>query len=334
MGSGSSGLGIDIAKKKHNASLLDHQGQIVFTNLAFTNDDAGLEKLLKRISALGKIPADIIVGMEATGYYWILLFQHLKEQGYDVLLLNPLITRARRNITIRGSKTDGLDSLLIARILREPDIKTSALPEAEVSELRGLTRLRYEMMQEAVSLKQAAQQSFARKQSQRNLTFQIRILLEDLNLNLKHVAELDKAIAAFLPQKQSLLKSLPGIGQVWAPTILAEIMPFFNPERKDGGDAFAAAAGLDPRLNQSGAKNGRARMSKRGSKYLRTALLEAAEVAVNIAKDPMFTQIFERQKAKNKPYWVALSHVANKMCHVIFAVLRDEKPYEPHLLCS
>ena len=121
---------------------------------------------------------------------------------------------------------------------------------------------------------------------------------------------------------------------MWAPTILAEALPFFNPQRKDGADALVAAAGIDPRLNNSGGSNGKARMSKRGSKYLRTALLEASEVAVKISKNPMFLQVFERQMARKKPYWVALSHVANKMCHVIFAVLRDGKPYEPHLLSA
>ena len=393
-------LGIDVAKKKHYATLLDHQGELVFTNLAFTNDDAGLEKLLRRISASGKRPEEITIGMEATGHYWILLFQHLTEQGFEVLLLNPMVTHARQNMTIRGSKTDPIDSRLIARILQEPEVKTSAIPDNEVAELRSLTRLRFELMQEAVALKQkllalldlvfpeykdcfsdvfgetsrqllgqfpsaaaiakadirrltnlmskasrgrlgrpqaeslkrAAKQSFALKQSNRNLVFQIRILLEELNLNLQHIGELDQETAAYLKEQQDLLKSLPGIGPVWAPAILAEVLPFLNPERKNGGRALVAAAGLDPKLNDSGGKNGKAKMSKRGSKYLRTALLEAAEVAVNISKDPLFLPIFEKQKAKNKPHWVALSHVANKMCHVIFAVLRDQIPYQPHLL--
>jgi len=330
----------------------------------------------------------------------MLLFQHLTEQRFEVLLLNPMVTRARRNITIRGNKTDPIDSRLIARILQEPEVKTSAIPDNEVAELRSLTRLRFELMQEAVALKQkllclldlvfpeykdcfsdvfgqasrqllgqfpsaaaiakadirrltnllskasrgrlgrqraeslkrAAKQSFALKQSNRNLVFRIRILLEELNLNLQHIGELDQETAAYMKEQQELLKSLPGIGPVWAPAILAEAQPFFNPERKNGGRAFVAAAGLDPKLNDSGGKTGKARMSKRGSKYLRTALLEAAEVAVHIAKDPLFLPIFEKQKAKNKPHWVALSHVANKMCHVIFAVLRDQKPYQPHLV--
>ena len=391
-------LGIDIAKYKHNASLLDEDSRVVFNNLKFSNDDEGLDKLLTRIEAAGKKPAEITVGMEATGCYWILLFQHLSQRGFDVQLLNPLITRARRNIGIRGSKTDGIDSLLIARLLRETDLKKSALPDAEVSELRTLIRLRYEMMQESVAqklkltslldvvfpeykqhfsdifgvasreilehfptadelsrvdirrltgllskaskgrmgrakaetLKLAAKQSFARKQTNRNLVLQIRMIVERLNLTLAQIKELDQEAAGYFLELQRLVMTIPGIGKVWAPAILVEILPVFDPERRDGGSAFVAMAGLDPRLNDTGNKTGKARMSKRGSKYLRTALMEAAAVAANVSKDPMFGAIYEKHRAKNKPHMVAVSHVANKLCHVIFAVLKNEKSYEPH----
>jgi len=391
-------LGIDIAKHNHNASLLDEDSRVVFNNLKFSNDEKGLDKLLTRIEAAGQKPAEITVGMEATGHYWILLFQHLKEQGYDVLLLNPLVTRARRNIGIRGSKTDGLDSMLIARLLRETGLKKSALPEAEVSELRTLTRLRYELMQETVaqklklislldvvfpeykehfadvfgnasrellehfptadqlakvdirrltsllakasrgrmgreqaeSLKRAAKNSFAGKQTNRNLVLQIRMIVERLNLTLAQIKELDREAAGYFPELQRLLMTIPGIGKVWAPTILAEILPVFNPQRRDGGSAFVAMAGIDPRLNDTGNKTGKARMSKRGSKYLRTALMEAAAVAANVSKDPMFRAVYEKHRAKNKPHMVAVSHAANKLCHVIFAVLKNEKSYESH----
>lgn len=393
-------LGIDIAKRNHNASLLDEAGKTVFNNLTFTNDNEGLEKLLKRIDLSGKSPSQIVMGMESTGHYWMLLYQHLTELGFEVQVINPLVIRARGNIGIRGSRTDSIASLAIARYLREIDLKKSALPEQQVAEMRTITRLRYELMQEVVAqklrltglldlvfpeykehfadifgvasrevlssfptaealskvnlrrltnllsqasrgrmgrsqaeaLKRAAKNSFAHKLSNKNLALQIRIIVERLNLTLTQIGELDREMADYLPDEQKLLKNIPGIGKVWAPTILAEIMPVFNPQRKDGGTTFVALAGLDPKLNQSGNKNGKAKMSKRGSRYLRTALMEAASVAANTAKDPMFRAVYEKQRAKNKPHLVAVSHVANKMCHVIFAVLKNKTVYEPHPL--
>gem|GEM_PF-2743976 len=69
-------------------------------------------------------------------------------------------------------------------------------------------------------------------------------------------------------------------------------------------------------------------MSKRGSRYLRTAAMQAAEIAALIAKDAMFNSVYEKQKNKGKKHIVAVSHVANKMLHVIFSVLKNRKPYE------
>lgn len=390
-------LGIDIAKYRHNASLLNEKGELLFGNFAFNNDQKGLDKLLGRLKSLGLSPSQILVGMEATGHYWMLLYQHLKESKFEVLIINPLVTRARRNIAVRGSKTDALDSLLIAKILRETDLKTSAHPDAETKELRDLTRLRFECQQEATALKirlislldlvfpeyhalfrdiagsasrellrrfpsaedlakvdirrltsilrkasrgrlgrtkaeavkQAAINSFARQFSQRALVLQIKYLLEQLDLLLTQIAELDREIKQYFQEIQRLLKTIPGLGQVWSPTVLAEVMPVFHPENPNGGDAFVALAGLDPRVDQTGQQPAKARMSKRGSKYLRTAVMEAANVAVFIAKDPMFCQVYERQRNKNKNHLVALSHVANKMLHVIFSVMKNQKTYTP-----
>lgn len=390
-------LGIDVAKYKHNATLLDEAGNKVFANFSFTNDQLGLDQLLDRISAAGQSPKGIVIGMEATGHYWILLFEHLVRKGFEVKLINPIVTRARRNITIRGAKTDAIDSLLIARILREETLKVSAVPNGEISKLRNLTRLRFECAQEATAFKlrlialldvvfpeyqdnftdifgaasreilshfptaaelakvdirrltrlmqrasrggkgrqeakqlqQAAQNSFARDCMDRNLALEIKIIVERLNLVLEHIKELDREMQNYFVNLQNLLKSLPGIAEVWAPTILAEVLPIFDPDRRDGGSAFVAIAGLDPRTNESGTSSGKARMSKRGSRYLRTAVMQASAVAANVAKDPLFKAVYDRQTAKGKPHKVALSHVANKMLRVIFSVLKNNKPYIP-----
>ncbi len=59
-------LGIDVAKRKHNATLIDENGKTVFRNMSFTNDMEGLNKLLERIQNSGQSPAGITIGMEAT----------------------------------------------------------------------------------------------------------------------------------------------------------------------------------------------------------------------------------------------------------------------------
>ena len=87
-----------------------------------------------------------------------------------------------------------------------------------------------------------------------------------------------------------------------------------------------ALAGIDPRLKQSGASAGRVRMSKRGNRYLRRALMLAAESAART--DPQCRAIREKHLAKGKHYRVAISHVARKLVHVVYSVLLHQRPYE------
>ncbi|MCZ6480425.1 MAG: transposase, partial [candidate division NC10 bacterium] len=88
-----------------------------------------------------------------------------------------------------------------------------------------------------------------------------------------------------------------------------------------------AFAGIDPRLVESGMHKGKAKMSKRGSRYLRRALHMASFVGMR--GDALFRQIYERQRARGKHHFIALSHVQNKLVHVIYSVLKHNRPYVP-----
>ena len=392
-------VGIDIGKKTHVATMLDEQGRTVFRKLRFPHSREGLDVLLTRLTETGVSPAGVRIGMEATGHYWVLLFEHLTRAGYDVLVLNPLLTAARRNEDIRGQKTDPKEADTIAKLLREQDLKVSAIPEKDVEALRDLTRLRFECAQtataekqrlvalmdvafpeyaehfsdlfgatslkvltafptadalsqvdirrltslmkkasrgrkkrtDAEALKQAARTSLAAGTHREQLALEIRLLVERLNLLLRQIDELDKRFAEFFPDRQELIQSLPGIGPVWGPTILAEVLPFFHPELAHGARKLVAAAGIDPKLRESGQWVGKTKMSKRGSKYLRTAVIQAAQTAVCKLHDPMFSAVYDRQIQRGKHHQVALSHVAHKMLHVVFSVLKNQRPYRPIL---
>ncbi len=392
-------LGIDIAKRKHVAALLDDQGKRVFKNFSFANSMEGLDLLMTKIKQVGFSNENLLIGMEATGHYWMTLYHFLSTMGFQIRLINPLMTAARRNVGIRGTKTDSADAELIANILREADPKFSAVPDDEVRQLRNLTRLRYECNQtfiaekqrliglldlvfpeyaehfsdifgaasrallslyptaedikkidirkltrilkesskgrmgreQANRLKNAAKNSFSLSGTNLSFTLEIKFLVQRMNVLLEQIEKLEKQIKKYMKKNQRLLQTIPGIGPVWAPTILAEVLPVFHPDEKNGARKLVAAAGLDVRLNESGDSKGTGKMSKRGSRYLRTAAIQAAEVAALVAKDPMFSSVYEKQKAKGKKHLVAISHVANKMLHVVFSVLKNQKPYEVRL---
>ena len=119
-------LGIDVAKRRHHATLLDEDGTPVFRNFAVPYSRQGFEQFLAKLADSAE-PDAIRVGMEATGHYWMVLFEAMTQARYAVDVINPLVIAARRNITIRGTKTDSVDSFLIALVLRETHVKVCAI---------------------------------------------------------------------------------------------------------------------------------------------------------------------------------------------------------------
>lgn len=127
-----------------------------------------------------------------------------------------------------------------------------------------------------------------------------------------------------------LLQSLPGIGFLTAATILAEIGDF-SAFSKPG--KLVAYFGIDPSVMQSGELTGtRNKMSKRGSRLLRRVLFTTALASIRTKRNkqacnPVVME-FYIQKCQSKPKKVALGAVMRKLVCIIFAVLRDRKPYQ------
>jgi len=127
-----------------------------------------------------------------------------------------------------------------------------------------------------------------------------------------------------------LLQSIPGIGLLTAATIIAEIGDF---KAFTKPDKLVAYFGIDPSVKQSGEFKGtRNKMSKRGSRLLRRVLFTVALANIRTTRNgeacnPVLLE-FYKQKCQNKPKKVALGAVMRKLVYIIFAVLRDKKPYE------
>ena len=204
-------------------------------------------------------------------------------------------------------------------------------------DLRRLTRLLRESSRgcfgraQAQRLKEAARNSWALRRRAEALAMEIRFVVERLNVLIDQIRQLEKRFQTLMVDQQKLLHTIPGLGKVWAPTVLAEILPVFQPDSKHGARTLVATAGVDVRLTESGDKKGSGKRSKRGSRYLRTAVMQAAEIAVFRSHDPLFSEVYKRQKDRGKHHMVALTHVANKMLHVIFSVLKNDRPYTPIL---
>ena len=133
-------VGIDIAKRKHEAAVIDGEGTVIIKPFSFTNNCSGYNRLLAMLTK-AKLPLDeVSFAMEATGHYWLALFTRLQKEGFRVQVINPVQTNSIRSFYIRQAKTDPRDALLIAEVIRFGHFSESTLHPENIYELRELCR--------------------------------------------------------------------------------------------------------------------------------------------------------------------------------------------------
>lgn len=129
--------GIDIAKNNHEASIIDEKGRLVIESISFSNSQKGCEKLFEKFEI---IPENIVIGMEATGHYWLSVYSFLVENDFNVKVINPIQSEAFRKMYIRQTKNDSKDSFIIAQIMRFGQYSETKLSEENIIALRQLSR--------------------------------------------------------------------------------------------------------------------------------------------------------------------------------------------------
>lgn len=164
----------------------------------------------------------------------------------------------------------------------------------------------------------------------------IRSCVATIRLMLANVTAIDNAMQRVLEdnsdleQSVRLLQSIPGVGEYSAIVLLSEIgdiSTFQKPKQ------LTAYFGLDPSTRQSGRFKGtNNKISKRGSRYVRGVLNMIAHNAVHPSPhgkiaNPVLAEYYQKKRLA-KPYKVALCAVMHKIVNIVFAVLRDQKPFE------
>jgi len=153
--------------------------------------------------------------------------------------------------------------------------------------------------------------------------FELQMTLQHLCFIRQQVRQVERAITAVIRTIDTPLLSIPGIGVTLAAIILSEIGDIWLFGSPDKLQAFA---GLEPSTFQSGKfKGDRCRMVKRGSPYLRWALLQAASLAARHC--PIFRDYLGTKIAQGKHYNVALSHTAKKLIRVIYHLLTTNQTF-------
>ena len=146
-------IGLDIAKRSHQAAVTDAAGNIIVKPFNFKNSASGFAQFLSVLEATSVSKDSCVIGLESTGHYWYPLYFFLVEREFSVKVFNPIQTAAFREITIRKVKNDNLDSIMIADFTRFGRYSETYIPSENMLALKNLSRFRLSVYDICGSLK-------------------------------------------------------------------------------------------------------------------------------------------------------------------------------------
>lgn len=146
-------IGVDIGKRNHEIALIDEKGAAIGKTLRITNTQSGSAKLLSFFTKHQLTPENTLIGMEATGHYWLAIYSYLDKLGFAVTAFNPIQSDVLRDFYIRKTKTDATDAVLIAQVIRMDLPDKTKLPSEDIFRLKQLERFRYSLVDSSSDLK-------------------------------------------------------------------------------------------------------------------------------------------------------------------------------------
>lgn len=174
----------------------------------------------------------------------------------------------------------------------------------------------------AIALKELASQSVGIKDD--TLSLQILQSIEQIEMYTQQISKVEASICEIMDHMDSVIKTIPGIGNLNGAMIIGEIGDISRFEKPC---QLLAYAGLDPSVYQSGKFTAaRTRMSKRGSKLLRYALINAAwQLTLH---NETFKAYYDLKISQGRRHYNALGHVAHKLVRVIHKMMTDNLVFD------
>lgn len=379
-------VGIDIAKLNHFASAISSEGEILMEPFKFTNDGDGFQLLVSKLDSLES--DSLIIGLESTAHYGDNLVRYLVASYFKVCVLNPIMTSSIRKNNIRKTKTDKVDTYIIAKtLMMQESFRFVSFFDLDLMDLKQLGRFRQKTVKQRTRLKiqltsyvdqvfpelqyffksglhqkavyallkeaptpqdissmhmthlshllvTASHGHFKKEQAKElrvlaqksvgandsALSIQVTHTIAQIELLDSQLQKIEAEMTDIMKFNDSVIMTIPGIGYINGGMILGEIGDihrFSNPSK------LLAFAGLDPSVYQSGNFSAKhTRMSKRGSRVLRYALINAAH---NVVKNnATFKAYYDAKMAEGRTHYNALGHCAGKLVRVIWKMLTDE----------
>lgn len=316
-------LGIDVSKLKLDCMLLDPERDKRKSKVV-PNTAEGVKTLVQWCTKQGVTASELHVVMEATGPYHEQAATCLFDAGATVSVANPANVHDFGRALGMHSKTDKLDSLVLARYGMAVKPAAWQAPPMHVRELRALLN-----QLEALTKDQARVFNRREKQQASGVPTLVESSIENtLEFYAVEIARLEKAVKDHidrhpdLKEDTKLLESIPGVGVKVSRTMLTVMYT----HRFKSAESLAAYLGLVPVHRQSGSSlNGRSRLSKTGRADVRAVLYMASVVAAQ--HNPHIKALYQRLLAAGKAKMSAIGACMRKLVHLCFGVIKTRRPY-------
>jgi len=301
-------IGIDVSKDRLDVAA--NRDEVMFH---VARDHEGLADLVERLTPLGAER----IAVEATGGFETVVVAALAAAGLPVVVVNPAQIRAFARALGKRAKTDPIDAAVIARFVEATRPAFRPLPDEETQALSDLVARRRQI----VVMISAENQRLARAAAR--MAKSIRRLLKALETELAAInADIDQTIRRTPNwlEKVELMKSVPGVGDQIARTLIADLPELGRLDRRQ----IAALVGLAPWTRQSGRWRGKSFIGG-GRASVRSALFMGAQVAARF--NPTLKAFRDKLVAAGKPKIVALVAVARRLIIILNAIIRDSQPW-------
>jgi transposase len=320
-------VGLDLHKMYTQYAVMDNDGALVREG-RIENDPGELERFSDSLT-----DANIVIESSSTWYgvYKILAKRH------HVVLSNPGKTKAIASAKV---KTDKIDSITLANLLRGGYIPESYIPPARIMELRELVRYRANLVRQRTQLKNRIHAYLlmnnikidANPFTEAFLKELVKIddyrvkgylrLIDSVNAELKEASKLIMERASN-DENAKLLMTIPGISFYSALLISSEIGDI---SRFPDSSSLVAYAGLAPSTRSSGGTTHHGAITKQGSPYLRWILNQCARMHMRMEPDGTVATFYARL-ARKKGGSKAIVAASAKLLKVVFWVMKERRPY-------
>jgi transposase len=334
-------VGLDVSRKRIDFHALWPEGELAEGG-AVPADREGLARLVLRLGGLDRRVLAVVESMNGARF----VHDQLELAGWEVEIADA---QRVKGLAPLACKTDRIDAWVLAELARRDLVPAVWLPDPAVRGERERARFRLHLVRKRTALKNRVHGTLIAHGHPCPVSDLFgqkgRVLLERLEIpepwqgtlqaSLRLIDELEREIAGSERELRRLgaghryvplLTTIPGVAWVLGYTIASEIgdIARFASPRK-----LAGYTGLCPRVEQSGQRDRRGPLTKNGPRYLRWALIEAAQHA---GRHPAYRGLCQRKQAQHpapRGNKIAAISVARKLSEAIWHMLTRDTPFAP-----